>query len=69
MQEIISNIRKIICSNGQKQKYIAEKMQINERKMSDILNGRKVLDAEIILSLCNALEVSPNQLLGYEESK
>lgn len=67
MSEIILNTKKIILEKGLKQKYIAEKMGITEQKMSDILNERKVVDDSVILSLCNALDVSPNELFGYSK--
>lgn len=68
MKEFLANLRSIIQEKGFKHKFVAQKMGIDERKLSAILNGRKVVDVEIILSLCKVLEVSPNELLGKEES-
>lgn len=60
--------REIIKQKGLKQKYVAEQMKMTERKLSDILNGRKIIDEKIILSFCNALNVEPNELFGYDRT-
>ena len=68
MNSISNNVKRIIREKGLKQKYIAEKMGITERKLSDILNGRKVIDEGIIMSLYDTLNVEPNELFGYDKS-
>lgn len=65
MSEICTNIKTIIAAKGLKQKYVAAAMGIPPGKLSDIINGRKVIDPPLILSLCNALDVTPNELLGF----
>lgn len=65
MSEICTNIKTIIASKGLKQKYVATAMGISPSKLSDIINGRKVIDPPLILSLCNALDVTPNELLCF----
>ena len=67
-EKFIENTKKLIQKKGYKQTFIAQKMKISDRKLSDILNHRKVIDVSIIFSLCEALEVSPNELFGYDES-
>lgn len=67
-EAFVENTKKIIQNSGYKQTFIAQKMNISARKLSDILNYRKVVDIEIICSLCNVLEVSPNKLFGYDKS-
>ncbi|MCI5929334.1 MAG: helix-turn-helix domain-containing protein [Pseudoflavonifractor capillosus] len=34
--------------------------------MTDMLNGRKVIKAEFILALCQALGVTPNRLFQWD---
>lgn len=63
----IDNVKIIIVKKGFKQKFIAQKMGISEKKLSDILNGRKVIDVNIIELFCRALDVCPNELFGYDE--
>ena len=67
-ERFINNMRKIIQERGYKQVFIARQMNISERKLSDILNNRKVIDIDIVLSLCNVLHVSPDELFGYTRS-
>ena len=69
MNEFISKTKKLIKEKGIKQRYLAQKMGISERKLSDILNGRKKIDIEIILLFCNALKIEPNELIYYESKE
>ena len=65
----VENTKKVIKNKGYKQTFIAKKMNITDNKLSDILNFRKTIDVNIVFSLCNALEVLPNELFGYEKSR
>lgn len=68
MSEFTNAMKAAIRRSGYKDKFVAEKMGIEPRKLSDILNGRKIIDEKIILSFCNALNVEPNELFGYDRS-
>jgi len=63
-----ANVKKYISKSGLKQKFFAEKIGMTERQLSDIINGRKIIDSSMILTLCEALEVSPNELFGYDKT-
>ena len=63
---VATNAQRIIQSKGLKQKNIARKMNLTENQLSSIFNGRKRIDSDIVISLCGALDVSPNVLFGYE---
>jgi len=63
----VKNTKNIIREKGYKQTFIAQKMNISDRKLSDILNYRKMIDVDIVCSLCDALDVSPNELFGYNK--
>lgn len=65
---VAQNAKKLISELGLKQKAVAKRMDISDRKLSDILNGRKIIDDVIVQSLCKALDVEPNNLFGYDKS-
>lgn len=65
---VVINAKKAIIASGLKQKVVAERMNISYKKLSNILTGRKMVDANIVISLCRALDVSPNELFGYNTS-
>lgn len=65
---VVINAKKAIIASGLKQKVVAERMNISYKKLSNILTGRKMVDANIVISLCKALDVSPNELFGYNTS-
>ncbi|MBQ7119860.1 MAG: helix-turn-helix transcriptional regulator [Oscillospiraceae bacterium] len=62
ISQVAINAKKIIEQKGLKQKSVAERMGLSENQMSALLNGRKVIDSEIITSLCAALNSEPNEL-------
>lgn len=45
-------------SNGIKQRWLAEQLDISETKMSNILNSRTSIDAELLFRICKVLNVS-----------
>lgn len=68
MDEFTNVMKAAIKKKGYQDKFVAEKMGIPARKLSNILNGRKTIDYKIILSFCNALDIQPNELFGYNRS-
>ena len=62
------NIKILIADKGLKQKYVANKIGLSERQLSALIHGQKLVNSEIILRLCNVLDVDPNTLLGYTKS-
>lgn len=68
MNVVTANVKKLIATRGIKQKYIAQKMGLSEPEFSNIMNGRKILKPEIVPLLCDALDVTPNELFGYNTS-
>lgn len=69
MQEVVSNIRKIMSEKGLKQKYVAKKSDLTEQQFSDILNERKSFTVDYILPICYALDVKPNDLFGMTDRR
>ncbi len=48
---------------------VARAAGMTPRVFNDILRGRRILKAEQLLSICNALECTPNDILGIEERR
>ena len=56
-----------MTEKGLRQKEVAAKMGLTEKKLSDALNGRKVINITMIRGICEALGVSPNELFMYKK--
>lgn len=52
-------IKDKIKKSGYRQCYIAEKSGMNEKKLSDIINGRSKLYFEDFINISKALKVEP----------
>lgn len=65
---IALNTKKLIQNKGLKQKCVAEKAGYNPKKFSDMLNGRKIITADDVLPIAEALEVTANDLLKRPNS-
>ncbi len=50
---------------GYKQVSVAEKIGMSEQQISDIVNKRRKLDANEMIDLCNAMNITPDKLLMY----
>lgn len=67
-QSISYNLNNIVKKTGLKKYAVAEKCGYSAKRFSDILCGRKrITDADII-KLCEGLDISPNDLFGYNET-
>lgn len=64
--DLRETIKSLIAESGMKQKAIAERAGFTEQMMTDMLNGRKVIKAEFIPALCQALGVTPNRLFQWD---
>lgn len=65
--EVLNNINEIIAKSGLKKVYIAEQMNISDKSLSDMLHKRKKLNTQLILSFCKVMNVTPNDLYGYNK--
>ena len=64
LHEIYSeNIKKFRTKKGLKQDVLAEKVDLSEKYISDLETGRRIGSFETLVSLANALEVEPYELL------
>lgn len=60
-------INKIIAERGLKKQSVAHEIGITPQQFSAMLNGRRIIKADDILVLCKALNVEPNELIGYKK--
>jgi transcriptional regulator with XRE-family HTH domain len=65
----VKNIKEIIKSSGFKQKAIADRAGYDQKKFSDMLNGRKIITAADIIPIAEALGVQPNDLFARAPDK
>lgn len=63
---IAENTRRIIQERGLKYKAVAQKVGMSEGQFSAILTGRKVVKDVDVISIANALGVTPNDLFGLD---
>lgn len=61
-------IKQRMASKGLYQKFVAEQSGFTEQQFSDMLNGRKIIRAEYLPSIANALGVRVGDLfVGAEQ--
>lgn len=56
-------LKKYIDNLGIKQKVIAQKSNMSETTLSNILNGKRKCEVNEFLSICNAISVNPNEFI------
>lgn len=68
MKLVANNIKKILDTQGIKQKALANRAGYDEKAFSNMLNGRRTIKAVDILKIANALSVEPNELFKVNAS-
>lgn len=68
MDPVIRNIEKIMLEKGLKKKAVAQKAGLTPQQFSDMLNGRRVIKHSDIAFICDALEVTPNDIYSIIKS-
>ncbi len=58
-----------INSSGLKQLYVAEKADITPDMLSKMLNGSRKIQADEFFKLCDALNVSNDDILSFRANK
>lgn len=66
MSIIAENTRRIIRHRGLKQCAVAEKAGYKVKTFNNLLTGRKIITDKDIEAIATALNVSPNELFGYD---
>lgn len=67
-QSISYNLNNIVQKTGLKKYAVAEKCGYSAKRFSDLLRGRKRITDVDIMKLCRGLDISPNDLFGYNET-
>lgn len=66
--DIIKTINRIMVEKDLKKKAVAKKIGITPQQFSSMLNGRKIIKPCDITNICDALDISPNELFGYKKT-
>lgn len=67
--EFYQNLSALRKSKNLSQEEIADRLGVSRQAISKWENGQTLPETANIMKLCEILEVTPNELLGYEESK
>ena len=67
MEIITETAKKIIHRKGLKQRAVAILAGYTEKQLSDLLCGRKIMKASDAKRICDALNVTPNELFAVED--
>ncbi len=65
--DLRETLKNLIAESAIKQKAVAERAGFTEQMMSDMLQGRKVIKAEFVPAICQALGITPNRLFLWDE--
>lgn len=66
MQDIRDKINTIIQDRAHKQSTIAERAGLTPMMFSDMLKHRRKLDANELFRVCDALGMTPNDVMDYQ---
>lgn len=64
MVDVRDSLRRIIEQSGMKQSVVASRSHLSPQQLCDITRKRRRLDANELMQLCTALNISPNDLLA-----
>lgn len=67
MTDVARGIRQIIREKGLKQYHVAEKARFSTQQITDMLAGRKVIRAEYLPAIAEALEVTIQDIFDASE--
>jgi len=54
-----------IKSSGMKKLVVAERAGLTQQQLCDIVGKRRKLDSNELMSICEAIGMTPNELVGY----
>lgn len=66
---VAENVRRIIEERCLSKGAIGRKAGYDNKKFSNMLNGRKIITDVDVMNIANALEVEPNELYGIKEAE
>ena len=65
-RDVRLNLKAVIRDKGYIQEVIAQKAGITPMKLSMVLNQKRKLDANEMIAICDAIEMTPTELAEYE---
>ena len=65
--DLAKRIYQIMDEGHMRQSSVARAAGISPALFNSMLRGRKIIRAEYVTDICEALKVSPNQLFEYKE--
>ncbi len=60
--DVRDGLKTAVSQSGMKQAYIARQAHLNPAKLSDILNKRRKLDANVLLDVCRVIQIKPGEI-------
>ena len=67
--KVYEKIRDYMTKTGISEAVLAERTGIPESRMSELMNGTRILYADDLKKICLALNVSPEAFMGEEGQK
>lgn len=58
-------IKPAINASGYKCMYVAQQVGMTDQQLSDVMNKRRGLEVNEMMKICEVLDISPNELMGY----
>lgn len=58
-------LRPAIDRKGYRYQYVAKETGLSDQQLSDIMNKRRRLEANEFVRICEVIEMSPDEVLGY----
>lgn len=68
VSDFMLKLKELRISKGLTQLDIAKILGVNQQAVSHYEVGRRKLDQDQIIKLCLGLDVTPDELLGYQEA-
>lgn len=65
MKDVRDCLDPAIKKSGMKKNVIAERAGLTKQKLCDIIAKRRNLDSNEMMRICDAMGISPNELVGY----
>lgn len=65
---VANNIRKVVAQKGMVQKVVAERSGFTEQQFTDMLNGRKIIRADYVPKIAEALNCTLDDLFAADDS-
>ena len=65
MSDVRDCIDPAIKKSGIKKFIVAERAGLTQQQLCDIIGKRRKLDSNELMSICEAIGMTPNELVGY----